>query len=83
MYYPSRFAEVQASRIGDKFTTGEQLTGETWIDGKPIYHKVIDIGALPNAAEKQVAHGIANFNDLVRLEGLARYTSERLTLPFV
>jgi hypothetical protein len=40
MYYPSRFAEVQANRISDRYTTGEQLTGETWIDGKPIYRRV-------------------------------------------
>jgi hypothetical protein len=40
------------------------------------------LGSLPNAAEKQVAHGIAGLNDLVRLEGAARAASERLSLPF-
>jgi hypothetical protein len=35
------------------YSTSEVATGETWIDGKPIYRKIIDCGALPNATTKK------------------------------
>lgn len=38
----------------------EVLTSERWIDGRPIYRKTIDFGALPNNTSKAVAHGISN-----------------------
>ncbi|HWQ08506.1 MAG TPA: hypothetical protein VN436_05350 [Holophaga sp.] len=41
----------------DPFSTDETLTERTWL-GKPVFRKVIDFGALPNAAAKSVAHGI-------------------------
>lgn len=33
-----------------KYSTSEVLTGDTWIDGKPIYLKVIDWGTIPSGA---------------------------------
>lgn len=36
----------------------EVLTTERWINGKPIYTKVIDFGALPNTTTKNIAHGV-------------------------
>lgn len=44
----------------DAYSTTEQVVG-TWIDGKPLYRKTIDFGALPNATTKSVAHGLSNF----------------------
>lgn len=32
---------------GFSYSTNETLTGGTWINGKPIYRKVIYIGSLP------------------------------------
>lgn len=43
----------------------------TWIDGKPIYRKVINFGALPNAGFKQVEHNIADLDFLVHKEVIA------------
>ena len=51
------------------YSTSEQDTGCKWIDGKKIYKKTIDCGALPNATGKTIAHGIANFGTLIKLEG--------------
>ena len=36
------------------YSTAEIKTGKTWIDGKPIYRRVINIGALPNNASINV-----------------------------
>jgi hypothetical protein len=41
-----------------KFDTEEVLTARRWINGKPLYHKVIDFGTLPNDDVKEVAHNI-------------------------
>lgn len=36
----------------------ETLTGETWIDNKPIYRRVFDYGQLPNNSSVGVTHNI-------------------------
>ena len=42
-----------------EYSTTERIIG-TWIDGKPIYRKVIDCGNLPNATTKDTATGLTN-----------------------
>ena len=55
-----------------KYTTDELIVGE-WIDGKPIYQKTINFGALPKNAVKEVTHGISNIDRVVNQIG----TTER------
>lgn len=50
------------------YSTSEQDTGCKWIDGKKIYKKTIDFGALPNATNKAVAHGISNLDRIIKVE---------------
>lgn len=57
-----------------KYSTTEQVVGE-WIDGKPLYQKVVDFGALPNSTTKKVAHGISNLGELIFIMGTTRRTS--------
>ena len=65
------------------YSTSEQDTGCKWIDGKPIYKKTIDCGALPNATGKGVAHGITNLGELVKLEGAATFPGYNwIPLPY-
>lgn len=63
------------------YSITEQKTGGTWIDGKPIYRKVVDCGALPNNTLKTVAHNIANIGFVINLYGIASDGSEWLPLP--
>lgn len=80
--------EIQTANIADgaiteaklniTYSTTERKTGEKWIDGKDIYCKVVDVGNLPNAATKNVAHGITNFGSLVKLEGRALRSNDNL-----
>ena len=75
--------------LGDAMTysTTESVVGK-WINGKPIYRKVIDLGALPNSDSKIISTGL-NVSDvnLIKLEGLAvgisGGNSFLLTLPDV
>ena len=47
-----RYSLVQEQRIG------------TWINGKPIYQKTIEVPSLPNNGVVQHAHGIANVDKI-------------------
>lgn len=54
-----------------------------WIDGKPLYKKTINFGALPNSTTKGVAHNIQNLKRVVKLEGFAGSSLHNggITLP--
>lgn len=65
------------------YSTSEQDTGCKWIDGKPIYKKTVDTGALPNNTSKQVAHGVSNLDIIVSLSGSAKGGTTQITLPYV
>ena len=69
--------------IKDTYSTDEIKIG-TWINNKPIYRKVIDCGALPNANVKNVEHDISNLDTVTLIRGVAyNPTSEtRLPLPY-
>ena len=54
----------------DSYSTGETLTNKTWIDGRPIYRKVISCGALPNNTTKTVAHGVT-YSRITLIDGYA------------
>ena len=53
-----------------------------WIDNKPIYRKVVNFGALPNASTKTVNHGISNLDTVVNFYGsiINVTTGDRLSL---
>lgn len=64
----------------EKYSTTEQVIG-TWIDGKPIYRKVINFGTLPNATTKEVAHNISSLGNVVNLYGVANNGDTYIPLP--
>lgn len=71
------------------FTTVEYPTGQQWFstanprDTRGAFRKVIDFGALPNAALKQVAHGLTVDADFLvtRLEAFASDTTGFTYVP--
>ena len=58
--------------FGGNYSTSEVNTGFTWIDGKPIYKKTVNFGALPNATSKTVAHGISSLNWVINVESVGK-----------
>lgn len=69
----------------NNYLTTEQVIGK-WITGKPLYRKVIDLGALPNASAKTIPTGLT-FNSthciLTKLYGIASYSNGiSFPLPF-
>lgn len=61
------------------YSTDEVDTLLLWVDGKKIYRKVIDVGALPNSTTKQVAHGIT-YDTVISLSGICS-NSDNVYLP--
>ena len=57
------------------YSTSEIKTGGRWTDGKPIYRKVINFGALPNADIKRVNHNIANLDKVINIGGYVKFPS--------
>jgi hypothetical protein len=51
----SEFFLIGLRELPDYKLNTEVLTGERWIDGKPIYRMAIDFGSLPNSNTKSVA----------------------------
>ena len=75
------FVEGGIPSSGITYSTSEVKTNDVWIDGKPIYRKVIDFGALPNTATKSVNHGISGMGTLVRSNAVAHYTAGGSRIP--
>lgn len=65
------------------YSTSEVVTGGTWIDDCPIYRKVINSGALPNATTKRVNTGATCIKDIISMQGIAYNATSAITLPFV
>lgn len=68
--------------LAECYSTEEREVG-AWVDGKPLYQKTIDFGALPNNTSKSVSHGIANIDKIVHAFGIGVSTTSFLIIPFV
>lgn len=64
------------------YSTTEQLTPFTWIDGKPIYKKTVSFGQLPNSTSKRVNPNISNLERVVDMRAMARGQGINTPLPY-
>ena len=74
---------IDWSTMPGSYSTTEQKTPFTWIDGKPIYKKTVDFGWLPNNTTKNVNHGISNFERLIKAEAAANAGGNWAMMPLV
>ena len=51
------------------YSAEEKFTGQYWLDGKKIYAKTIECGALPNNAQKLVPFSIPNIYRIISVNG--------------
>ena len=56
------------------YSTTEQATPFTWIDGSTIYKKTFATGALPNNSTLDIPHGISNLDVVVKIDGTIKAT---------
>ena len=65
------------------YSTSEQNTGFRWKDGKTIYKKTIDFGALPNTTNKAANLNISNLGTIIDSEAFCIYPNGiNFPLPF-
>ena len=55
----------------DSYSSAERDTGRKWIDGTPIYRKVISATGAMATGLTNYAHGITGLSRLISLEGFA------------
>lgn len=67
------------------FSINETKTGEFWLDGSPVYRRVVFLGTLPNAVVKTVPHGINRIKDVLRCGGFAKDSATQgfINLPHI
>ena len=63
-----------------EYSLKEKMIGY-WIDGKPLYEKTVECGALPNATAKNVAHGISNIDTIIKLDAFGYRSSDGVIIP--
>lgn len=71
-------------KVAINYSSSAQATGQTWLDGKPVYQITIDCGALPNSTSKSVPHGIT-LDTLISMSGTAQTEASDsfILLPYV
>lgn len=71
----------EAINVSDIYSTDEIVIGK-WINGKPIYRKVIATGNLTNNSAKNIPHGIDNVEQITQVTGFVNYNTTVLPLPY-
>lgn len=67
----------------DSYSTTEIKTNKTWIDGKPIYRKVINIGSITNTTSNNTVNpNISNLDTLISLDGIFNIGANRIPINF-
>ena len=65
------------------YSTTEVKTAKTWINGKPIYRKVVNIGAITTInAFVNFSSGITNFGVLTKFDAYFKITQGYIPLNF-
>lgn len=62
---------INADEVKNDYSLAERKIG-TWIDGKPLYRKTINFGALPNTTNKTVNTYLPSTIQIRRIDGIAR-----------
>lgn len=66
-----------------KYSTNEVKTGETWIDGKPIYRKTFSLNNRLLAPDNPINHNISNLGTVVSVQGIFKDTDTFITFPYL
>ena len=82
--YMGGMPEVLANKFSksDLYSDTEKIIG-CWHDGRPIYQKTVNVGTLPNATTKEVAHNISNLGYVIEIIGTGYNpsTGQYFTVP--
>lgn len=75
--------ELEKNSIINNYSTGEQVIG-TWIDGKPLYRKVIQPVIVIGAnAIVSVPHGISNLSQVLKVDATLFWGNKTYPFPAI
>ena len=75
----SRTTDVEKNK---SYSTSETDTGKTWINGKKIYRKVVEIGNVSANTGTSKATGITNLETVISITGMCKYNDGAwITIP--
>lgn len=63
------------------YSTEEKVVG-TWIDGRPVYQKTVEITNIPNNNMAQTPHNISNLDIVIKFEGMIHVLSTVATFTW-
>jgi len=63
------------------YSTTEWATGDSWIDVRMVYKKVIILESLPNAGQLYYPHNISNMDYVISLYGATNSANNNNTFP--
>ena len=66
----------------DTYSTTETLTNKIWVNGKPIYRKVIQINTI-NAGQTVISLDTTNVDEYLTIEGMAYSQNDCVPIPKV
>ena len=75
--------ELEKNSIINNYSTGEQVIGK-WIDGKPLYRKVIQPVIIIGAnATVSVPHGISNLSQVLKVDATLFWSNKTYPFPAI
>lgn len=60
---------IDFATLGGNYSTTEQSTGYTWIDGKTIYKKTFSFTTNPTSVATTITHNITNLGTIIKYDG--------------
>ena len=73
--------ELEKNSIINNYSTGEQVIGK-WIDGKPLYRKVIQ-PVIEIGANAIVPHGISNLSQVLKVDATFFWSNKTYPFPAI
>lgn len=75
--------KISWATMPGNYSYNETSTRCTWVDGKTIYQKTIDFGALPNATVKTVNHDISSISEIIDIKCIGYSSGNGFWYPLV
>ena len=77
---------IVASRVNQLIDRGVHDTEEfvvgTWLDDKPVYRKVLNLGSAPNLGSTSVAHAVASLGTVTSLRAVMDNATTQRPAPW-
>lgn len=67
--------KIDFRTLSGNYSTEEQDTGFTWIDGKPIYKKTLSY-SIAQTGDNATPHNISNLSNIIKIEGILSGNSQ-------